>query len=189
MSTFKFVKQLGFGSIINFVNVGENGTVDEDRLNIILAHMFNNGWRELTLDEIDIIVPSTQFRYLLKDDEGIKFRTGGFFINYYLKEDDPELTDSYILYSSHIKGVNATAQYSTLYKIYTYQKPKKDIIKLGKRIKYKKPTNKTKYPVCMQDVDGNIQTVYFARSSKERETFMSTNKFKNAMKNGWEFLD
>lgn len=188
-TTFKYIKQLGYGSIINFVNIGDNDTIDEDHLNIVLSHMFNNGWKEISLDHIDMIRPSTQMRYLLKDDDGIKFRTGGFFINFYLKEDDPDLTDSYILYSSHLKGVNATAQYSTLYKLYIYEKPKKVIEKLGKRIKYKRPINKTKYPVCLQDSDGNTQTVYYARTSKEREQFMSTNKFKSATKNGWEFID
>lgn len=189
MSTYKYIKQLGYNSIINFVNIGDNLTVDQDRLNIVLSHMFNHGWKELRLYEVEDITPSTQFRYLLKDEDGIKFRTGGFFIKYYPQDEDPDQTDSYILYSSHLKGVNVTAQCQTLYRVYIYQKPKKIIEKMDKVIQYKRPYKTTNYPVCMIDSNKNTVVVYYGRTQREREEFMQTTKFKNASKYGWEFSD
>ncbi len=43
MSTYKYVKQLGYGNIGEYINSGPNGTIDMSRLNNILQHMAGVG--------------------------------------------------------------------------------------------------------------------------------------------------
>lgn len=192
MSTYKYVKSLGYGSILDYVNRGEDGTVDMDRLNEILRHMSENGWKEVvkSKDNIGSIKPSTQIRYLIRDEDGLKFRTGGFFVRFYDQEDDPNLTDSYILYATHVRGVNRTLQYGNFEKMYMKEKVKKvKVSKLEGKVIYKRPTNETNYPVYLKDEDGEDVVVYYAISKSKIDQFMNTNKYKRALKNGWEFDD
>ena len=189
MSTYSYVKQLGFDSIINYVNNGPNGTLNPDRLNGVLNHMSQNGWREIFLDKDNIasLQPSIQIRYIMKDDDGLKFRTGGFFIRFYDQDDDDSLTDSYLLYSTHKPGINSTMQYNTLHKMYIKEKTKKLKIQKTNVVKYKYPTNETNFPVTLPDEYGEDVVVYYAKDNNARNKFIGTVKYQNALDYGWEF--
>lgn len=192
MSTYKYVKSLGFGSIIDYVNTGEDGVADPTRLNEILKHMSENGWKEVikTKENIASIRPSTQIRYTIRDDDGIKFRTGGFFIRFFDQEDDPNLTDSYILYATHVPGVNRTLQYSSFENMYMKEKVKKiKVIKTEGKVKYKRPGNETNFPVYLKNEEDEDVVVYYAKNNRNKKLFKESNKYKRALEVGWEFQD
>jgi hypothetical protein len=50
------------------------------------------------------------------------------------------------------------------------------------------PETVTNYPVMLKDRDGNDVVVYYAPSKSKQEKFMMTQKFENAMRNGFEFI-
>jgi hypothetical protein len=192
MSTFKFVKEQGFGSIINYVNTGKEGTVDNGRLNQILKHMADNGWKEVikTKENVSSIKPSTQIRYLIEDENGVKFRTGGFFVKFYDQDDDPNLTDSYILYATHVPGVNRTLQYEGFTNMYMKEKIRKvKVSKNESKVKYNKPGKKTNFPVYLKDENDKEVVVYYARDKGMYNRFKKSNKYQRALENGWEFED
>lgn len=189
MSTYKFIKSLGHKSIIEYVNSKEDSSINVGRLNKVLQHMFDNHWKEIKIDEdmLELISPSTQIRYIIKDETGIYFRTGGFYIKFYKKEDDPNLTDSYLLYATHVSGVNRTVQLGDLYKFYIKQKPIKKFNKIGGKVYYKYPEGITDYPVHLEDEKGNSIIIYYAQSESKRDRFINSAKYRKAKKYGWEF--
>lgn len=205
-TTYGYVKSLGYSSILGYVNIGVNGVLDENRLNDILGHMSKNGWREVVVnkDNIMSLKGSTQIRYIINDDDGLKFRTGGFFLKFFDADDDSDLTDSYILYLSHKPGVNSTIQLGSLYKLYIREKnkklkiekkgikkepkPKREV-KVSKKVQYRMPIEETDYPVFMKDSNGKDVVVYYAKDNYNRGRFMESSKYKKAIKYGWEFSD
>lgn len=216
-TTYGYVKSLGYPSILGYVNSGPNGVIDEKRLNNILNHMSKNGWKEIivTKDNLMSLKGSTQMRYIINDDDGLKFRTGGFFLKFFDADDDSELTDSYILYLSHKPGVNSIVQYSNIYKMYIKEKykkikvekvgrkkqPKKEKVQKSakvpkvpkvpksKKVQYKRPVDVTDFPITLKDSSGKDVVVYYARDSYNMERFMDSVKYKKALEHGWEFSD
>jgi hypothetical protein len=205
MSTFKFVKEQGFGSIINYVNTGKEGTVDNGRLNQILKHMADNGWKEVikTKENVSSIKPSTQIRYLIEDENGVKFRTGGFFVKFYDQDDDPNLTDSYILYATHVPGVNRTLQYEGFTNMYMKERVRKvKVIKenvknvenvkkekknIDNRVKFKIPNKKTNFPTYLKNNNGEDIVVYYSQDNYSRNKFQNSKKYLKALEKGWTF--
>jgi len=201
VGTYKFVKSLGFPNIQEYINANvdpddpEVKYVNVERLNIVLTHMFSNGWQEILPSDIEenTFTGNTQIRYILNIDGMLKYRTGGFFRKFFNKGDVTSgemktLTNDVILYRSHLLGnVNIFIQMPDVDKFYFKEKILKG--KKSKGVKYKYPTVKTKYPVCMVDSEGVTQTIYYAKDTSNRNVFMSTPKFKRALKEGWSFKE
>jgi len=201
VGTYKFVKSLGFPNIQEYINANvdpddpEVKYVNVERLNIVLTHMFSNGWQEILPSDIEenTFTGNTQIRYILNIDGMLKYRTGGFFRKFFNKGDVTSgemktLTNDVILYRSHLLGnVNIFIQMPDVDKFYFKEKILKG--KKSKGVKYKIPTVKTKYPVCMVDSEGVTQTIYYAKDTSNRNVFMSTPKFKRALKEGWSFKE
>lgn len=56
-----------------------------------------------------------------------------------------------------------------------------------KKIKYKKPTKITKFPVTLKDQNGIEQIIAYAKDNYHKKKFMATQKYNFAQIVGWEF--
>ena len=212
---YEFLKSHGFDNIQNSVNIGSNGTVDPNRLQIVLEYMTKEGWQEITLDETIIVNPGDRIRYITNDKPPNpfstkrvaendrydklftqapknKFRTGGWVIKV-----DTTVEKPYILYRPHVAQIGPQSiQFEYIDRLF-YLPRGGEASGGNKKVKYKRPDEITDYPVCLNieriGPNGNkfkeTVTVYYAKDESKRSRFMSTEKFKKATRNGFEFID
>ena len=195
MSTLDFVKSKGSNNIQEYVN-SNNGNVNINNLNEVLRFMFSNGWNEINPTDIGgILKPGIQMRYLIKSGKDIKFRSGGFYVG--LFEPDGKLTtinketgedqivkESFVVYTSH-SGPRVSLQIKNLFRLYfrhMVRNSKKEL----KPLLFNKPDIKTNYPVFLKKDNKNI-VVYYGRDAYSRSRFINSNKYKQALKQEWDF--
>jgi hypothetical protein len=214
LTTTQYIKSLGIeSSIQDYINSvdadldGKNGYMDIDKFNDILGNnMLPNGWEEVNINELssDDFSGKVQLRYIRIEDDGrLKFRSGGFFRYLYtigsnklvVDKDTGEqkvVDEPFILYQPHWKTKderpNVILQFSRIHRLFLKRLSEPAAVaKKQSGVKFKRPTNKTNFPVCMVNNEGNVETVYFARDEYARKRFMNSKKFERAKKDGWEF--
>ena len=167
------------------------------------------GWFELGLDETMVISPGDRIRYItnanppdpnsglrMKENDNYdeaftesprnKFRTGGWVISVNTDED---LDRPYILYRPHVASLGPQSiQFDYIYRLFYLPMGAEGTV-CRKPVKYPIPQNRTNYPVCLNDPEGNAVTVYYGRDESKRRQFMNTQKFKRATKYGWNFIE
>lgn len=216
MSTIEYVRKLGYENVQNYINIGPHGTVNMERLDGMVDWMKDKGWTVLDHDEIEdfYLQPRDLIKYLTINKEsdvghreinnvntgeinnieyeigGIKFRSGGWFIEMNKGDDDKY----YILYKPHkLSEPPISVQLEHIDKLYVLttdsQKELKEQKINKKSVEFVRPTERTRYPVCMIDENGETVAVYYAKDEFKRKRFMNTTKFERAKKNGWKFKD
>jgi hypothetical protein len=201
---YEHMKSLGYPNIQKAVNSGPRETINPRILKIVTDFQEREGWFEITLDEIMMVNPGDRIRYItnsnppdpksaertvendkypmsFKHAPRNKFRTGGWVISV-------DLVNRYILYRTHVTGCcPQSIQFDYIARLFYL--PRDGSASSGsKPTKYRMPETVTNYPVMLKDRDGNDVVVYYAPSKSKQEKFMMTQKFENAMRNGFEFI-
>jgi hypothetical protein len=98
-----------------------------------------------------------------------------------------------------VPGVNRTLQYEGFTNMYmkervrkvkvVKEKEKKENKIVDNRVKYKRPIEKTNFPVYITNKDGKEVVVFYAENNHKRDRFLKTNKYQKALKYGWVFID
>ena len=215
MSTYKYVKSLGYNNIQQYINViecgpdGGSGSIDTARLNDVLKFMFNNGWDEVNLEDLrnEHTFPLSgrdQLRYLTIDDTGkIKYRSGGFFLKCIFPgetttnkttQDTQEVDSAFIVYLAH-NMETISLQLDNINRMYVKKFVKKRSSKRAPKIVdasiiFKRPGEITKYPVMIPSADNKeSHIIYYAKNNYERTRFIERPKFRQALIHGWVFED
>jgi len=212
MSTIDYVRKLGFLNVQDYINSEAFGTINNERLNNMLKFMFRNGWVEVPKvngsfyfdsnprDLIKYITNSkpkdggirTIVNYNLDDTEvavygssANKFRSGGWLISVNDGDDG-----KYILFKPHnLSQPPIPVQFENIKRLFVLDINVQNDVKSRRPVTFKRPGFPTKYPVCMQDENGDTVTVYYANDSTKRTIFMGRDKFRRATNNGWTFND
>jgi hypothetical protein len=168
--------------------------------------MLDNGWEEVdtsySFDPKDMIKYITNSntkeggtRHVVNDRTGEdvemqygsfanKFRSGGWYIDTRDGDNDKE----YILYKPHKLGQPPVSiQLDNIHRIFVLPLQIQKDMTEKKPAMYKRPGEKTDFPVKLDDGCGNEIVVYYAKDKGKLEQFMSTNKFERAKKYGWKF--
>jgi len=214
MSTYQFVRNLGFGNVQDWVN-DKNGKVNYDKYNKLKNFMLENGWEEIKdLKEIEENINKGDYiKYLtnsnpknggektihnFKTDEifsisypkfNNKFRSGGFFLGIFESEEDNE---KYLLYKPHRNtSPPISCQIKNIEELLFISRKRMKLNKPMKKSKYKIPQISTQIstdlPVKLIDDDGIEQIVYYAKNLYFYNRFINSKKFQNAKNFGWEW--
>ena len=216
MSTIDYVRKLGYTNVQNYINNGPHGTIDESRLKRMTTFMTNNGWVELSGDELfnHVFEARDMIKYITNEkpsDGGIrniyheetgetdvavygpsanKFRSGGWVVNRDGGIMEGDNNKRYILYKPHnLTQPPICVQLENISKLYVFGIELHEDMKSKRPVKYKRPGKQTKYPVCAVDSNGDTVTIYNAESETKRKEFMGSKKFKRAIDNGWSFSE
>lgn len=213
MSTIDYVRKLGFLNVQDYINSEAHGTINESRLNKMLTFMFNNRWEEVPkIDDLfdfdfhprDLIKYTTnnkpkdggmrnivnlnlnETEVVVYGSSANKFRSGGWLISV----NDSDEGGKYILYKPHnLSQPPISVQFANISRLFVLSNNSQEDVKSKRPVTFKRPGIQTKYPVCMQDNNGNIITVYYGKDESKRRRFMESPKFKRATNNGWIFMD
>ena len=215
MSTFEYVKSLGFPNVQEYVNSGPQCTINEDRLQEVVNFMIENGWEAVDPDSSNFS-GGELIKYVTSDNEytrkggsrfveyrddlmydedtemvygsfSYKFRSGGFFIQKNAGEDGSD----YILYKPHKTGQPPiSVQISNIKYLYVLTKENQKKIVAKKPVYYNRPIacEKSKFPVKLVDKCGLEVVIYYAKDNYKYNRFLSSAKYARAQKNGWKFL-
>lgn len=204
---YEWMKKKGYPNIQEAVNTGPNGTINPQMFNMVWEYMKKEGWHEINdlSNATHLIEPGFRIRYitneappepsstkriaendrydsLFVEAPRNKFRTAGWCISVNSEEENP-----YILYRPHVASIGPQSiQYRYISRLF-YLPRGGEATRCRKKVKYKKPTEATDFPVYLKDSNGELVTVYYARNSAIQKRFTSTEKYKRAIKYGWEW--
>jgi len=216
MSTIDYVRKLGYPNVQEYINSGPYKTIDRSRMKKMATFMLNNGWVELMHEDIEShdFTARDLIKYITNEkpkDGGIrnvnnyntdqtetmvygssanKFRSGGWVI----AQDGELITGDggkkYMLYKPHnLSQPPISIQLENIERMYVMSASILTELKNKRPVVFNRPKKKTKYPVCLQDSNGDTVTVYYASDITGRRRFMGSKKFSRATNIGWSFRD
>jgi len=182
-------------SIQSEINTGYNGEVDEEKLNKYLKEIIEEGWEEISKEEIKNLPKSIGIKYITKKvindtnktDTNKKskpncFRSGGYILEHG--------EDNYLIFRSHGQSV-FSLQYKDIERLWAKHPNRNRKKKKEEEVNYEtknvpfftKPGEETKFTA---EINGII--VKYCRNNFDLNRFMSTTKYKRALVEGFEFF-
>ena len=168
------------------INSGPGKTINENKLR---NYLDKHNYEEIEPEFIDNLSPGSRIAYITNEN---KWRSGGFLIRIEqsFMDAEGELYEEpkiYILYKSFNNAV-FSVQLEDVNMFYT--KKKMEIL-MQKMIYFKRPIAETKFPVTLENADGDDIIVHFARDNFNQKKFMDTEKYKLSKQDPeiWAFED